>query len=678
MRRFLHRPRSIQPRRAAWLATLAVAALAPAARADSSAPATATLPVADARAVDGRFVSLAPTASNGATVVLFYSSECPISNAFSPTLAAIAEAHAADPLAVVGVCVDADLPAEDIAKHAREFHLNFPVVQDRDGSITARFAAKVTPEVFVYDSSRQLRYRGRIDDQYAARGKRNAHHQTNELRDAVDAVIAGKPVAVAAADAVGCPVPTPPDAPSKPTYAHDVAPVLRTNCFQCHRPGQVGPFPLETYEQARKRAHDIASVTLERQMPPWKPAADFGPALKHSKALTGDEVALLGKWAEADAPVGNVADLGPAPVFSGDWALGTPDLVLQTPEDFQIPAQGEDLYRCFVIPTDLPDDVYVSAIDYHPGNRKVVHHVLGYVDVTGQARRKDAAEPGAGYMCFSGPGVPTHGDLGGWAPGVEPSFLPEGVARSLPKKADVIVQVHYHPSGKPETDRTTVGLYFSKKPVRQTLHWNAALNIGMKLTAGQPNIEIKANWEVPVDVTALGVAPHMHLLGKDMTMTATLPDGRKLDLVRVPNWDFDWQNNYWFEPPDRPAQGVGPPRRRPLRQLDRQPPQPQEPAGRRPLGRGDDRRDVHRLPGHDQEGSGPHEGRPRRPHANLREADRGTPQEVRTAPPPGRPGRPPRRPGREVTPRPVGGAGATSRPLLPIPIRSRSGVLPTF
>ena len=294
MRRFLPRPRFTSPRRAAaWLAILAAATTA-AAPARADAPARAALPVADARAVDRRFVSLAPTATNGATVVVFYSTECPISNAFSPTLAALAEAHAADPLAVVGICVDADLPAEDVAKHAREFHLNFPVVQDRDGSITARFAAKVTPEVFVYDASKQLRYRGRIDDQYAARGKRNAHHQTNDLRDAVDAVIAGRLVAVAAADAVGCPVPTPPDAPARPTYARDVAPVLRTNCVQCHRPGQVGPFPLETYEQARKRAHDIASVTAERLMPPWKPAADFGPALKHSKALTGDEV-------EADA-----------------------------------------------------------------------------------------------------------------------------------------------------------------------------------------------------------------------------------------------------------------------------------------------------------------------------------------------------------------------------------------
>ena len=512
-------------------------------------PPSPALPVADVRAVDGRFLSLAPSDSKGALAVVFYSTECPISNGFSPTLAAIANDHTADPLTMVGVCVDADIPAEDVAKHAREYSLNFPVVQDRDGSIIARFGAKFTPEVFVYDASKTLRYRGRIDDQYTARGKRNNHSETHEFRDAINAVLADKPVANAEVEAVGCPVPRRLEAAPKPTYTHDVAAILRSNCVQCHRPGQVGPFPLETYEQARKRADDIASVTTERRMPPWKPDPDFGPTLKHSKALTHDEVATLVSWAEAGAVEGNPADLGPAPVFSADWALGTPDLIVQTPEEFQIPATGEDIYRCFVIPTDLPEDKYVSAIEYHPGNRKIVHHVLGYVDTSGGARIKDEREAGPGYMCFSGPGVPTHGDLGGWAPGSEPSFLPDGVGRSLPKKADLVVQVHYHPSGKAETDRTTVGLYFSKKPIRQTLHWNAALNIGMKLPAGKPSTEIKANWQVPTDVVALGIAPHMHLLGKDMTMTATLPDGQTLELIRIADWDFDWQNNYWFDRP---------------------------------------------------------------------------------------------------------------------------------
>ncbi len=538
-------PPSAPPRAAAMLglASLAILATAPLARAESPARAA----VREVRTVDGRPLSLIPP-PGGATAVVFYSTECPISNAYSPTLNALADALAERPFALVGICVDADLPAADIAGHAKEFGLKFPVARDRDGSIAARFGAKVTPEAFVVDAEGRIRYVGRVDDQFAARGKRNATPRTAELRDAVEAVLAGREVALGRVDAVGCPVPAPPRA-ARPTYARDVAPILQNNCQECHRPGQVGPFALTTYEQARKRAGDIAAETSDRSMPPWKPVPGVGPALKHSKALVADEIATLAAWAEAGAPEGDPAGAPPPPAFSTGWALGEPDLVLEAPEDFAVPAEGEDIYRCFVIPTDLPEDKYITAIEYHPGNRKVVHHVLGYVDVKGEARKKDGADPGPGYMCFSGPGIPTHGDLGGWAPGNEPAFLPDGVGRSLPKQADVVVQVHYHPGGKPEVDRTRIGLYFARKPIRQTLHWNAALNPRMKLPAGDPNVEIKAAWEVPADVTALAVTPHMHLLGRDMTLSLTFPDGRNLDLVKIGDWDFNWQNNYYFEKP---------------------------------------------------------------------------------------------------------------------------------
>src|SRR5262249_31374034 len=160
-----------------------------------------------------------------------------------------------------------------------------------------------------------------------------------------------------------------------------------------------------------------------------------------------------------------------------------PDLVLELPVDYPIPASGDDIYRCFVLPTNLPEDRYISAIEYRPGNRRVVHHMLGFVDTSGEARKKDAADPGPGYSCFSGPEVEIHGDVGGWAPGSEPSHLPEGIGRSLPKGADVILQLHYHASGKPETDRSKIGLYFAKSPVRQILHWNAAIKFDLKLPA---------------------------------------------------------------------------------------------------------------------------------------------------------------------------------------------------
>jgi hypothetical protein len=178
-----------------------------------------------------------------------------------------------------------------------------------------------------------------------------------------------------------------------------------------------------------------------------------------------------------------------------------------------------------------------------------VHHVLAYVDTTGEGRKKDAADPGPGYQCFSGPGVEIHGDLGGWAPGNQPSILPDGIGRSLPRNADVIIQIHYHPSGKVEHDRTRIGLRFARRPIRQILHWNAAANLEMKLPAGRSDIEIHADWSVPVDLIAHALSPHMHLLGKDMQMSVTFPDGRMQDLIRIDQWDFNWQYSYYFQEP---------------------------------------------------------------------------------------------------------------------------------
>jgi hypothetical protein len=541
------------PRSAVVLGLACLAILVFVSAALASSPDGLTL--REIRGLDGQPLALVPS-SGGATAIVFYSTECPISNEYSPVLAAIAQDNASAKFRMIGICVDPDLPADTISKHAKEFGLKFPIAADGDGALSSKLGVKATPEAVVLDSGGKVRYRGRIDDTYPSRGKRNANPTTSELKDAIAAVMAGREVAVAHAEAIGCPIPLPKQAALKPTFAKDVAPILQKNCQQCHRPGQVGPFSLVAYDQARKRAGDIAAQVVDRKMPPWKPDPKVGPAFKHSKALSEDEIATLSAWAEAGAPEGDRSDLPTPPVYRDGWALGDPDLVLEASEDFAIPAGGKDIYRCFVIPTNLPDDKYISAIEYRAGNAKVVHHILTYVDTAGQARKRDEADPGLGYSCSFGPGIEIHGDLGGWAPGNEPAFLPEGVGRILPSKADVVMQVHYHPSGKPETDRTRIGIYFAKKPIKQLLHWNAVGNFGLYLPAKSSNVEVEAGWKipefgwkVPVDVTALAVTPHMHLLGQDITMSVTFPDGKDLDLIKIGDWDFNWQNTYYFEKP---------------------------------------------------------------------------------------------------------------------------------
>jgi mono/diheme cytochrome c family protein len=508
----------------------------------------ASLPKQALRGIDGQRIELtAPP--HGAMAIIFYSTECPISNSYSPTLATMAESLQGKPVKWLGVCVDPDMSDSEVATHAHDFSLKFPVVHDRHGSLARKLGAKVTPEAFVIDSDSKIRYHGRIDDQFVARRKRNANPSGSELKDAIVAILSGKAVTNEYVEAVGCPLPEVPAAAASPTYCKDVASILQKNCQECHRPGQVGPFALETYDQARKRAADIVAVVENRSMPPWKAAPHFGLKFKDARGLSDSEIATLVAWSLADAPEGNPADLPSPPQFRDDWQLGTPDLVIDIGADFGVPADGDDIYRCFVVPTHLDKDQYVAAVEYRPGNRSVVHHMLAYVDISGKARERDQAEPGPGYTCFGGPGDPIHGGLGGWAPGNLPNFLPDGIGRSLPKQSDVIVQVHYHPRGKPEADRSKIGLYFSKKPVKQVMHWGVVINPGLELPPGQSNIEINAAWEVPVDVTAHAVTPHMHLLGRDMLMSVKFPDGRVQDLIKVPDWDFNWQYTYQFEKP---------------------------------------------------------------------------------------------------------------------------------
>ena len=346
--------------------------------------------------------------------------------------------------------------------------------------------------------------------------------------------------------------PSPKSAPKKgpaPTYTKDVASILQKRCQSCHRRGQVGPFVLENYEQARKRAKDIVAVAEDGTMPPWKPQAGFGPKLKHDPTMPPAEIEVLRAWAAAGAPKGKDADMPPPAQFHDDWTVGKPDLVLEMAEDFTVPASGPDIYRCFIIPTRLTRDDYVSAVEFRPGNRRVVHHMQAFLDTSGKGRECDAADPGPGYTSYSGPGFEVASDLGGWTPGNEPTKLPGGIGRSVPMQSDVILQIHYHPSGKPEKDRTKIALYFSREPVRQALHWANASNYDFKLPAGNANTEVKATWYVPLDVEALAVTPHMHQLGRDFKVEVVYPNGRTRPLLHIDDWDPAWQNTYYFEKP---------------------------------------------------------------------------------------------------------------------------------
>jgi len=342
--------------------------------------------------------------------------------------------------------------------------------------------------------------------------------------------------------------------PGTVTFAKDIAPILYQNCTTCHRAGEVAPFTLGSYQDAKKHARQIALVTGQRVMPPWK-AASHGE-FQDERRLTSAQISLIQKWADAGAPQGNPAQTPPVPQFAPGWALGTPDLVVEPSKPYTVEAEGRDVYRCYVIPTNFAEDRYVSTVDVHPGNRAVVHHAIAYVDTSGTARKLEAkANDGSpGYPEFGGLGFLPAGMLGGWAPGSMARRLPADTGILLPKGADVVLEVHYHKDGKPEVDHTKVALYFNSGPVARPMHLFPLANTGLHIPPGDKNYEIRASLPVIFDATLLTIFPHMHVLGRQMTVTATLPDGTTKPLIDIPDWDFNWQGFYAYkEPVHHPA-----------------------------------------------------------------------------------------------------------------------------
>jgi mono/diheme cytochrome c family protein len=361
----------------------------------------------------------------------------------------------------------------------------------------------------------------------------------------------------------------PPERPAQPTWSGQVAAIVYANCASCHRPGEAAPFPLTSYEEARRKAKMIAKVTGSRQMPPWH-AEPGHERFLDERRLTEAEIETLAKWAEAGAPQGDPGKAPPLPQFPDGWQLGEPDLVVKMPAAFEVPAGGPDVYRNFVLPLGTEEDRWVSAIEVRPSARKVVHHVLFSYDETGEARRLDASDgqPGFRNMSFRRGGerggslVGGGGNsLGGWAVGATVKHLPDDLGLFLPKGADLILQTHFHPGGKREKEQTTVGIFFKKhKPARTLLAVQLPPFFGalaqIDIPAGEKDFTVRDTFTFPVDVEAISVGGHAHYLCTRMLATASMGEGEPKVLLSIPRWDFGWQDRYWFARPVPLARGT--------------------------------------------------------------------------------------------------------------------------
>ncbi len=540
---------------AAGIVALAGGAAGPAAKAPAQAN-ILDIPLAQGPRTD---LNLRTFAGKKALVVVFIGTKCPISNSYVEPLGRLSERYAAAGVQFIGVNANPGESAAETAAHAAEYRIAFPVFKDTSQKLTAALDAKVTPEAFVLDAGRQVRYRGRIDDAYVSRTQRQTKVGSHDLEKAIDAVLAGKPIAVTTTRAFGCGIVRESGqriAANAVSFHRDIAPLMQEHCQSCHRPGQVAPFSLMTYADARSWANEIKEFTQSRQMPPWQAELGHGD-FQDCRRLADGTIAKLAQWVDAGAPEGNPAD-APAPKkWSTDWMLGKPDLVLTMPEPFTVAATGEDIFRCFVLPTGLAEDRQVVGVEVRPGNSRVLHHVLNFVDTTGNGRRLDAQSGGPGYDTGPGGiGFAPSGWMGGWAPGNFPRILPKGIGIPLPKNSDLVIQVHYHKTGKVETDQTQIGLYFAKEPIQQRLRVLPLTSFNINIPPGEARHEVKASVRLPFDMSAISIIPHMHLLGKEIKVTATLPDGKVKPMVYVKNWDYRWQDNYLYKEPLRLPRGT--------------------------------------------------------------------------------------------------------------------------
>ena len=354
----------------------------------------------------------------------------------------------------------------------------------------------------------------------------------------------------------------------EPTFARDIAPIVYAKCATCHRPNSSGPFSLITYSQVKRHAETIAEVLDDNYMPPWKPVA-HGITFANQRSLSSQQKATIQQWINAGCPEGEAKQTPPPPTFPDGWTLGEPDLVVTMNGQFDVPADGPDLYRSFVFPVELPEDKWIKAVELRSTATSSLHHALFFVDANRNGRKLDGADGkpgihGMGFLANFGNlsprgGMDAVGSLGGYVPGTTPNKLPGDLAMGLPKGADIVMQTHFHPTGKAEVEQAKLAIYFTDEaPSRQITPIMVPPLFGfgskLKIPAGAKDYRIADSIKLPVATRAVGVTGHAHYICREMIMTATLPQSETKVLLHIDDWDLGWQDQYMFaEPIDLPA-----------------------------------------------------------------------------------------------------------------------------
>ncbi len=463
-------------------------------------------------------------------VVAFLGIDCPLVKHYARRLGELANEY--EPLGVqfIGINSNRQDSIGSLASFARQYQLSFPILKDPDQAIADRFGATRTPEVFVLDRQRIVRYRGRVDDQYGV-GFGRPKALRRDLAEAMAELLEGHEVSVPRTEVAGCLIGRSPriEPHGEVTYSRQISRILARHCVECHRPGEVGPFPLTSFDEVAPWAPMIREVLDQGRMPPWFADPRYGKFSNDSR-LSDEDRALVFKWVANGAPEGDRAELSPPPKFIDGWRMEQPDVVLAMREEpITIPATGRMDYQVFMIDPGFSDDVWVQAAEARPGNRAVVHHHVAYF-----------VPPGADARISQ-----VTNQIAGYAPGTPPFAYAPGTALRIPGGSKIVFQMHYTPIGVEQQDLSYLGLKFADpRTVVREVHNEIAGNLGIRIPAGEADYRLTAERRFRRDTLLLNLAPHMHLRGKAFRFEIERPDGTREVLLDVPRYDFNWQLRY--------------------------------------------------------------------------------------------------------------------------------------
>lgn len=471
-----------------------------------------------------------------AVVLMVQGNGCPIVRQALPALAEVRAKYQGQGVEFLLLNSNLQDTRESVAREASEFKIEFPILLDQSQLIGEALGVVRTSEVFVIDPKGwKLKYRGPMDDRLSYERQRPAKNLY--LTDALDAVLAGKPVQTPQADGVGCLVNFPErdrkTSHAQISYSKQIAPLLKDRCVVCHQVGGVGPWAMTSYDMVKGFAPMIREVLRTQRMPPWHADPHYG-TFQNARGITNDQRRLLVHWIEAGAPRGSGDDplLAIKPEIK-EWKHGKPDLIVEIPA-YQIPATGVIEYQYPRVKNPLGRDVWITAVEIHPDARQAIHHII-------------VNDP----VVAGSTGERSGGNLAGFAPGMEPIVYPQDTGVLFPKDADFVFQMHYTPNGKAVTDRSKVGFYFreANNPPKYPLHLTALTDFKFEIPPGAKEHSTTVTRPIQRDMLIYNIMPHAHLRGRAGTMTAIYPDGREEILLNVPKYDFNWQTVYEYRQP---------------------------------------------------------------------------------------------------------------------------------